>query len=232
MTKTLFTVLARLPAGIRRPLVRFLIAVMLRVYARVRVHWAEPLPPGPLLFVSNHLSNIDGLILNRVLRAWRPVFLAGVKLQGTTLTRVATEAVDTIAVVPGSPDRQALKRAVATLQAGRSVLVFPEGGRSRTGGLIPGKPGVILLARMARVPVVPVALQGTEKVLPINDDDMEREWPRRATVSVRIGAAFHLADLSVDRGSGRDDLVAAIMARIAALLDPPYQGVYAPGHQV
>jgi 1-acyl-sn-glycerol-3-phosphate acyltransferase len=158
--------------------------------------------------------------------------LAGVKLQGTTMTRIVSEALHTIPIRPGSPDVEALKRAVQTLKGGESVLIFPEGGRSRTGQLIRGHKGAAFIAKKAGVPVLPLALTGTEKFLPISEANMGGESVRHATVTLTIGRPFRADELLPDLPEGADErqaLVDAMMLRVAELLPPEYQGVYRNG---
>jgi 1-acyl-sn-glycerol-3-phosphate acyltransferase len=145
------------------------------------------------------------------------------------MTRLASEVMDTIAIKPNSADIEAMRRAVETLKGGDSVLIFPEGARSRTGGLLQAKKGVSLIAKRAGVPVVPVALMGTEKLMPINDKDMGGERLFRAHVTLRIGTPFRMEDLEPEVAGAQDErqaLVDAMMRRVAALLPPEYRGVY------
>lgn len=231
MLHFVLNLLARLPARIRQPLTKGIIYTLTDIYTSTRVAGLENVPDGPVIFVGNHLSNSDGLFLSRTLADKRPVFLAGVKLQDTPMTRVAAELIDTIPIVPNTPDRDAIKRAIDTLKDGRSIFIFPEGGRSRSGGLLHGKAGVILIAKRAGVPIVPVGLQGSDDFLPINDADMGGETPRRgAKIEVRIGKSFRLPELLSDwEEASREEQIDALMLRIAALLDPNYRGVYAHG---
>ena len=84
------------------------------------------------------------------------------------------------------------------------LAVYPEGTRSPDGRLYRGKTGVARVAMQARVPVVPVAMVGTDRVQPIG-----AVWPRLARVEVRIGAplkpptaaALNPTSKSVKRGS-------------------------------
>jgi 1-acyl-sn-glycerol-3-phosphate acyltransferase len=79
------------------------------------------------------------------------------------------------------------------------------------------------------VPVVPVALAGTEKFLPIKDGDMGGEQPRNARVDVWIGEPFAVGDLAVTPAEGEDERqlqADAMMRRVAALLPPAYRGHY------
>ncbi len=230
MVRRLFGVLSLLPRPVRRHLVRAIFHAIWRRYMDLRVTGREQIPAGPCLFIANHLSNADGFTLYRALRPKRVFFLAGVKLQGTLVTRLGTEAVPTIPIRPNSPDVEALKRAVEMLRAGHSVLIFPEGTRSRTGKLLRAKKGAALIARRAGVPVVPVALWGTERFLPINDRDMAAERVHSARVEVVIGRAFRVEELHVQAREGlnpRQALADAMMCRVAELLPPEYRGEYA-----
>jgi 1-acyl-sn-glycerol-3-phosphate acyltransferase len=229
MIRILFALLSALPRGSRRTLVRWLMEALWERYAQLEVSGLEHIPEGPCLFVCNHLSNADGFTLHRVLRPRRVFFLAGVKLQGTVVTRLGAEVVDTISIRPNSPDVEALRRAVAVLRAGHSVLIFPEGGRSRTGALLQAKQGAALVARRAGVPVVPVAVTGTERLLPIDERDMGRERVRRARLTVRVGRSFRVGELEAELAQAeesRQALADAIMRRVAELLPPEYRGFY------
>ncbi|HEY3369023.1 MAG TPA: lysophospholipid acyltransferase family protein [Symbiobacteriaceae bacterium] len=229
MLRFLFAALSILPRGLRRRLIRLLVEVVFRRLVTEEISGKSQIPDGPCLFVCNHLSNADALALYRALRPKQVFFLAGVKLQDVLLTRIGSDAVDTIPIRPNSPDVEALKRAVETLKSGRSVLIFPEGTRSRTGCLIRAKKGAALIARRAGVPIVPIGLTGSEKFMPINEQDMGGEGLRRATITVRVGPPFAAADLACAPADGEDErqlLADAMMRKVASLLPPEYRGVY------
>lgn len=229
MIHLLIRLMARLPAGLRRSLVGGLINLVWRLYTREVVTGKENLPDGPCLFICNHLSNADATTLLRALRPRTVYFLAGVKLSGTVLTRIVMETVPTIPIRPNSADVEAIKRTVETLHAGKSALIFPEGGRSRSGQLLRAKKGVALIARRAGVPIVPVALTGTEKFLPINDQDMGGEKPQKSvTLTVRVGRPFRVEDLTLDPETEdeRQAIADAMMLRVSELLPPEYRGAY------
>lgn len=232
MLRILFFLMSLLPLGVRRHVVRGLMNIVWGTLANEKVEGRENIPDGPCLYICNHLSNADGFTLARAFRPRRVHFLAGVKLQGTVMTRLASEVMDTIAIKPNSADIEAMRRAVETLKAGKQVLIFPEGGRSRDAALMQAKKGVSLIAKRAGVPVVPVALMGTEKLMPINDKDMGGERLYTADVTIRFGKPFRMEDLEAEVAGAEDErqaLVDAMMRRVAALLPPAYRGVYADG---
>jgi 1-acyl-sn-glycerol-3-phosphate acyltransferase len=61
--------------------------------------------------------------------------------------------------------REAMTKAAQEVQKGKSVLLFPEGHRSRTGQMLPFRAGSFYIAIMAGVPIVPITLNGTRRVL-------------------------------------------------------------------
>ena len=83
--------------------------------------------------------------------------------------------------------RRTLRYMGELLGQGWCVLVFPEGDRTRSGEIHPFRPGVAMLASQARVPVVPVRIQGMERVL-----HRDAHWPTRGPVRITFGKALKL----------------------------------------
>jgi 1-acyl-sn-glycerol-3-phosphate acyltransferase len=115
----------------------------------------------------------------------------------------------------------AMKAALAMLKSGRRLGVAPEGTRSPTGALQRGKPGAAYLADRTQVPIIPMAMWGTETVM--------RHWLRlrRPAVVCRIGPPFTLPRDGRAKGARLDEFTDEIMCTLAALLPPEYRGVYA-----
>ncbi|NJD01228.1 MAG: 1-acyl-sn-glycerol-3-phosphate acyltransferase, partial [Ruminiclostridium sp.] len=90
---------------------------------------------------ANHLSNVDGIVLNKVLKKNNVTFIAGKKLNANPFTSIFMKIVKHISISPNSADRKAIKKALTVLSMGESILIFPEGTRSRTGSMIKGKRG-------------------------------------------------------------------------------------------
>lgn len=204
-----------------RPLVT---AAYLAVCRRQVVRAQRSLPSGPVIVVSNHVSNFDiplvGLTMPR-----RVSFMGKEKLFAGPLG-LLFRGLGGFAVRRGRVDRSAYRRSCEVLARGEALAVFPEGGRSRSFKLMKGRPGVAMLALQFDASIVPVGLAGTEKI-----SKGRRKLPfgpfRRPLVQVRVGEAFKLpsngaAPTRAELEAGTD----TIMRRIAALLPESYRGAY------
>ena len=130
-------------------------------------------PTGGVILASNHLSFFDSVVIP-VGRAAEVAFLAksdyfngrGIR---APLQRLWFEGLGMLPV--DRDDTQAaidsLETALEVLGRGEAFGIYPEGTRSRDGRLYRGRTGVAHLALTAGVPVVPVGLQGTEKIQPV-----------------------------------------------------------------
>jgi len=181
---------------------------------------------GPLLGVSNHLSNADPILLD--LAFPRPLFFMGKsELFRNPLFRRLLLLFGGFPVERGTPDRAALRHAQRVLDQSIAMGIFPEGGRSKTSALTRALPGAGLLATQSRAPVLPVAIYGTE-FLPVNG-----EWPphrppgvpRGATI--RYGLPFQVPDRVDGQRVTPEEATKLLMLRVAELMPPRYQGPYA-----
>jgi len=181
--------------------------------ARLRVSGLEALDPArPYLIVANHQSWIDVPALVRAL----PVplhFLAKRELAAVPLLGWYIRAMGMVFVERGARRRAAgsVAQAGALLAAGRTVVSFPEGTRSRDGRLRPFKSGAFGAAIAAGTPVLPVALVGAGAVLPAGGFRV-----RPGTIEVRIGAPIDPAPFAPDDRAG---LARATETAIRRLLD-------------
>lgn len=135
--------------------------------ATLEVRRAPPPPPGPVIFAANHESALDIWVLFVVVqRTFR--FIAKQELFRIPIFGWYLSLGGHIPV-----DRSNHQRAVASLRAagdavraGTSIVVFPEGTRSRTGRIQPFKKGPFVVAKQAGVPIIPVAISGSGAVTP------------------------------------------------------------------
>ena len=142
----------------------FMSGVPLRVSGRERL---ASLASGSAVIVANHESLADILVLLASL----PIqvrFLAKRRIFSVPVLGWSIRAAGFIPVDRGDHRRGAatFEAAMARLQGGRSVIVFPEETRTRTGELLPFKKGAALLALRSGLPILPVGIAGTRQVLP------------------------------------------------------------------
>ena len=121
---------------------------------------------GSVIYVFNHQSLLDAMILARLLRRDVVPFckqeMASKPILGALLAQAGTIFVDR-----GAQDQSAvLQAAQSVLSSGRSLVIAPEGTRSASGRLQPFRHGAFLLAKKARVPIVPIILHNVHDALP------------------------------------------------------------------
>lgn len=191
--------------------------LLLRMYCRGRVTGAEHLPAtGPALIAANHASVLDPPFLGAATR--RPLtYLARATLFDHRLFGAVIRRTNAIPVDRDGGGPAGLRVVLQALAAGRAVVLFPEGTRTRDGRLQPLKPGVGLIALKSAAPVVPAWIEGSFRVLGRN-----RRLPRPARVEVRFGPPVDLDPLRAAAATaGREELkglYAAAAQRIAAAL--------------
>jgi 1-acyl-sn-glycerol-3-phosphate acyltransferase len=168
---------------------RVLAGPLLRALAHPEITGAEHIPAsGGAILASNHLSVLDSIFLPFMVT--RPVIFAA-KSEYFTGTRLRDRAVSAYlrATKQLSVDRTGARAAQDMLDAALGLLrdgelfgIYPEGTRSPDGRLYRGRTGVGWLALHSGVPVIPVAMIGTDRMLPPG-----QRLPRPGRVGIRIG---------------------------------------------
>jgi 1-acyl-sn-glycerol-3-phosphate acyltransferase len=171
---------ARKGVGWTYTFVRALTSLPTLLIYRVRAIGVENVPKkGALILAPNHFSQMDhffiGLYLRRKVR-----FMAKSQMFGPPVLTYVYKHGGVFPVRRGHHDEKAIETARIILSQGEMLLVYAEGGRSRSGKLKEVKPGIGRIALESGAPVVPVAIQGSEKV---------RRWKRLSfpKVTVRFG---------------------------------------------
>lgn len=142
-----------------RSFLRLIAAAIVKAFYRIRLQGLEKLPEkGGVLLVANHVSYADAVLI--ALTCPRPVCFLGI---ATLRKRPWLRPIlDLFGVIPVSPTqaKDAIIKASDVLMQGRVVCLFPEGQLTRSGGMNEFKKGFELIARRAKVPVLPIAIDG------------------------------------------------------------------------
>jgi 1-acyl-sn-glycerol-3-phosphate acyltransferase len=175
----------------------------------IRVEGVENVPPGVCVFVANHVSNVDPLAVVPVIPK-RVALLAKSELFRIPILATAMRLASFVPVDRHDPEAAAASvgKALENLRCGVSFLVYPEGTRSPDGRLRPFKKGSFVLAIQAGVPVVPISIIGTQKVMRKGERFM-----RPGEVTIRFGPPVDASKYTMEQRVGLrgrvHDLVAA-----------------------
>lgn len=152
----------------RRILARWTARTALRLAGfGIEVRGLDRLPRGACVVAATHASYLDGVILTAALPA-RFAFvikseMARVPVAGLLLRRLSSLFVNRAAPSAGHRDTRAI---LAAARAGEAIGIFPEGTFQRRPGLLPFRQGAFLIATRARLPVVPLIVEGSRTALP------------------------------------------------------------------
>ncbi len=168
--------------------------------------------PAPVVLVANHESLADILVL----LAHVPLqvrFLAKRSVFSIPVLGWSIRAAGFVPVDRGDRARSAstVEAALSRLESGRSVVIFPEETRTRTGEMLPFKKGAAVLALHSGRPLLPVAISGTRQIL-----SRESFLPRPGRVVLAIGERIESAGLET---KDRAPLTAAVRAAVSSLRD-------------
>jgi 1-acyl-sn-glycerol-3-phosphate acyltransferase len=144
--------------------VRMVLTIPTIVLYRTRAIGAENVPEaGPVILSPNHFSQMDHFLAAVFLHR-HVQFMAKSQLFGNPLVKYIFKHGGVFPIRRGHDDREAFKTAHTILDRDGTVLMYAEGGRSRTGDLGEPKRGIGKIALESGVPVVPVAIHGSAHI--------------------------------------------------------------------
>ncbi len=188
---------------------------------RYRITGLEHVPPaGGAIVMINHINFWDPLVVMPSLG--RDVIPMTKVEAWESILRPFVGPYGAIPVHRGAVDTSAVRSATEALNEGYLVLISPEGTRSPNGALIPAQEGLAFLAARTKMPVLPVAIQGTPGIV----TSLKRL--KRAEVLVTIGPAFTL-DTHGEKATREvlARLTDEAMLHLAKLLPAHMHGAYA-----
>ncbi|MGD8452403.1 MAG: lysophospholipid acyltransferase family protein [Phycisphaerae bacterium] len=192
-------------------LCRMMAQLLYAVFFRGRVFGTNRVPrTGGVLLVCNHQSFLDPVLATLALPR-ECHYMARDTLFHHPLLRRIIEGLNAFPIRRGTADVKAIKETLRRLKAGHLVTTFPEATRTADGTVAEMQPGVILLARKARVPIVPCAILGAFEAWP-----RQARWPRPHGVVVAYGEPLSLAALA---DLPEQEAVDLVRARVVALME-------------
>lgn len=205
-------------------IVRAIASVVLAIIARIEIIGEVDYQTGGFIIVGNHVGRLEAFLVILLAKRDDVVLILAEKYKKYAFWRYVARKVDGIWVNRFDADFAALRAVLKRLENGEVLAVAPEGTRSPTATLLPGKPGAAYLAAKSGLPVIPIGVVGTE------DQVVKHRLKRfqRLDITARIGVPYTLPPMP---RQGRDEWLQAqtddMMCRIAALLPPDHRGVYA-----
>jgi 1-acyl-sn-glycerol-3-phosphate acyltransferase len=203
---------ARKGVGWTYTFVRAIVSLPTLLIYRVRAYGVKNVPKrGPLVLAPNHLSQMDhffcGLYLRRKIR-----FMAKSQMFGTPVLTYIYKTGGVFPVRRGQHDEEAFKTAFELVEQEEMLLMYAEGGRSRSGEMGEPKPGIGRIALETGVPIVPVAIHGSATV---------RRWKRLRFPKVRVRYGEPLV-YEVERDPSRErqlEVATEVFDRVRAMYE-------------
>lgn len=207
----------------RRKVLLFILHLLMKLLLRCEITGLENVPlTGPLIVIINHIAFLDPVIVQGGFpRVGTP--MAKVEAFELPVLGLFVKMYGAIPVRRGEGDMYAVKCALRVLRSGGVVLLAPEGTRSPTYQMQPGKDGAAMLALRSGAPILPVGVTGAHRI--------KAHWLKlkRSPVHLSVGQPFRLQAPTDHRRVSRTEMTAMtneIMYRLAVQLPYEYRGVY------
>ena len=152
-----------------------------RLFFHLEIYGKENIPSsGRFVIAANHASFLDPPLIGYILP--KPIAYFTKQEQLVGLFGLLITHLGAIPLSRTSMGTSDIRAALNVMQKGKSLLIFPEGTRSRTGRFLPAKPGIGFIVLRANVPVLPVCIMGSYRAMPPG-----RNFIRPGKIIIRIG---------------------------------------------
>jgi 1-acyl-sn-glycerol-3-phosphate acyltransferase len=171
--------------------VRFLLQLIARYYVRrLRTYGSRNVPrEGAAFLLANHTSGVEPLLIGLAVPHRMLVGPGKVQIFANPVFAYVMKKIGIFPLHQGTADAAAVRTMVEAYRKGRVVVVYPEGGRSKTGEMIPFLEDFTRLVLKLKAPVIPAGIAGAQELLPLHS------WiPRPNTAcTVVVGPSFELS---------------------------------------
>jgi 1-acyl-sn-glycerol-3-phosphate acyltransferase len=206
-------------------LFRIFVRIVMFFIARIEIIGYENLPKGGgFILASNHLGRLDSAMLYYAVDREDIIMPVAEKYKNHRIFGPLVRVLGGFFINRFDADVQAIREVLKRLKKGGIFVIAPEGTRSKTEALQQARPGVAFFASKTGLPVIPIALTGTEDRMVV--DNLKHF--RRSKITIHAGAPFTLPSLKgQDREQALEAAVEEIMCQIGAMLPEKYRGFYA-----
>ena len=206
-------------------ILRSVIRLILNSIARIEMVGFDNLPTSQgYVIAANHIGRLDAALAYYALDRPDIIMVVAEKYEKYAIFRWLVKITNGMFIDRYNADIKAIRETLRRLRQGQILTITPEGTRSKTGNLIEAKPGGIYLAWKAGVPILPVAITGTEDAV-VKD---RLNHFKRLDITIVAGASFTLPAMAgKDREALMRQYTDVVIRRIAALLPPERRGFYA-----
>jgi 1-acyl-sn-glycerol-3-phosphate acyltransferase len=206
-------------------IIKYLIGPLISILFKIsksEIRNYDNLPEGPCIMAFNHSSYVDWLIVYWMFYKKfnkKIIFIGKKRLFEHWFFKHIMEFGNVICVNQERIDKQFLISVKKSLIEGNTLGIFPEGKRSDDGKLVKAYPGITRLALIAKVPVVPVGLNGFYAILP-----KDKVIPKIKKVSIDIGKPIYLDEHYGKKLAEEDieNITRKIMIEIGKLINQQY----------
>ena len=205
-------------------IVRFLIKIILRLIADITVDGRENLPEnGGYIIAANHLGRLEPALLYYFVDRQDLILPVAEKYKDHWLYGPLVRSVGGFFINRFDADLQAIRQVLKRLKAGGVFVIAPEGTRSKTEALLQARSGAAYFASKTGMPILPVAITGTEDRVVI--ENLKKF--RKTKIHLVAGKTFILPSIKGSDSAALDNATDEIMCRIGAMLPEKYRGFYA-----
>ncbi|MCT4685804.1 lysophospholipid acyltransferase family protein [Vallitalea sp.] len=179
--------------------------------SKVIVEGVEDIPDRNVLFVSNHQGNFDIPLLMGYIPRLKG-FVAKVELEKLPIVSGWMKKLGCLFLDRSNP-RQSLKvilKGIEELKKGQTLVIFPEGTRSKSNDMGDFKKGSLKLAIKSGVPIVPITINGSYKLLE------EKKRIRKSNVKIIVHPPIYMDDMSKE---DKDNLITNVYNIVRSGLD-------------